>query len=227
MWRRPRTVSVLAYKSLVRKLLSKHGLRVPESTADMLTRTVTSCRRGWKPNARQAVTRQRLGGALTHAEALIRYTKKAPARAESTQTRSESLRDALNSLDAVVWLGVAVPRIDVPSLLDRLDTGSLEYDELTRLAQAITRTLSVDDGPTGRPMERSTAVVRAGCIAWFRAHRKDSYNTWSSDFSTGPLPRFLRDLLNCCWLYLSSQALYSATKDARRDIRNRHPRIAF
>jgi hypothetical protein len=226
MWRRPRPFSGSAYKTLIRKLLSKHGLRVPEGTIEMLTKTLISCRRGWQPTTGQDDTRQRLRMALVHAEALRRYIKKPPERPTSIATRSESLRAALDGLDAVVWLAVSVPPIDVSSLLDRLDTDGLDGEELTRLLQAIDYALAANGKRTGRPVERATSVVRAGCIAWFRAGRRDSYNTWSRDFAAEPLPSFLRDLLHCCWLDLSAEALYSATKAARRDIRNRYTQIA-
>jgi len=227
MWRRPRPESIRAYNKIVNKLLIRHALRVPESTTEMLTRAVMKCRRGGKPDAGRSQTRERLRSALSHAEALLRYSANPPTRGESIEKRSETLHDVLDSPDAIIWLGVAVPPVDVPNLLHRLDAGGLDADELIRLIQAINHTLSLDGARTGHPMERSTTVVRAGCIAWFQAHRKDSYNTWSGQqFADTPLAKFLRDLLNCCWLYLSDQALYSAAKAARRDIRNHYPRIA-
>ena len=221
IWRRARPASILTYKAIVKALLARHNLQVPENTSSMLVKTVMSSRRAKKLSGGRNPIREQLRTALTHVHALLRYTEKRPTRFDSIKKRSKTLREALDSPEAVVWLGVAVPAIDVPGLLHRLDVGTLNGDELTSLAQAIGNALSTDGARAGRPMERSTSVVRAGCIAWFRGHRKDSYNTWSQDFSNAPLAKFLRDLLSNCWLHLSDVALYSAAKTARRDLRNR------
>ncbi len=230
MWRRSWPISIWTYRDLVRQLLKRHRLHVPECTVAMLTNAVTSCRRGRRAPFTIAETRKRFGIALEEATVLSEYTRKPPSRRETFTNRVEKLRNELSSLEAIVWLETPMPR--VRSVIHNLRAGRvLNANELATLIESLTAALSSGGGRTGRPRAATTFVVRAGCIAWFRAGRRETYNTWRSegsgkDFANQPLGRFLRDLLNMCWLYLSDAALYSATTEARRSIRAHHPHIA-
>lgn len=134
------------------------------------------------------------------------------------------LRDALTGFDAIVWLAVPIPQ--VRSVLHRLKAGRrLDAAELTKLIDALDRTSSAPGARSGRPMELRTAVVRAGCIAWFRAGRKLS-RTWDplDERVVGPLASFVRDLLDICDLEMSDAALSSALQTALLHIQN-HPTL--
>lgn len=212
------TSAAQRYLPQVRELLDNHKLKVPLSTADMLAETVRKCHS--PPKQRMRRTRERFRTALTHARALLRYAQKPPTRSESVKKRFDKLRDALNGFDAIVWLSVPIPQIR--SVLHRIQAGRTpNTDELTRLIQALSKTTSAAGARSGRPMEQLTAVVRAGCITWFRAGRKLS-RTWDdvSEFVGGPLADFIRDLLTLCDLKMKEGALYSAIQAAVPYIEN-------
>lgn len=183
-----------------------------EATRTNLADTIGRCRRSSKPSVQQ--TRKRLRTALTHAQALLLYTQKRPTHADSVEKRTKKLHDALNGFDIVIWLEVPISR--VRSILSRLKAGkTLGADELTRLVRAINDTLSTAGARTGRPMKRSTVVVRAGCVAWLRAGRNPS-RSWNDAKScaTGKLAAFLRDLFHACDMRVADTALYSAIGEA-------------
>ena len=210
------------YWLIVDVLLEKHKIEATQAIRNLFAENIRRCRRGSIPGVRQ--TRERLRKALTHAQALRRYAEKAPTRADSIEKRSKKLREALNRLDALIWLEVPSPQ--VRSILHRLKTsGSLSADELTRPIQALDSTLSVKGARTGRPMELVTNVVRAGCIAWFRAGRKLSF-FWNDveECTGGSLAAFARALLNICALKMSEPALYSALRNAVPYIKS-HPNL--
>jgi hypothetical protein len=190
----------------VKALLTKHDLTLPEETAEITVETIAKeivkCRvsepRPTKQKDKKKSPRDRLLVARRHAKKLLKYTESPPSHAESIPKRSMSLHKALDDWGPVISLASATPRVHVPRLLDRLQARGLSKRELAGLVQALGSLLSKDGRSTGRPREETARVIRAGCIAWLRAGRSESY--WQSEEGplTGPLPEFVRDLFSLC-----------------------------
>lgn len=209
----------------VAALLRKHKLKnVPQSTAEMLVKTIVKSHRlkprPKKTKGKEPSPRERLKVARTHATKLLKYANTGASHANSIAKQSDWLSSALDHWDAVIWLALANPPVDVPELLNKPVHGS---DALIGLVRSLDAALSTNNGTrTGRPVEKVTLIVRAGCIAWIRAGRKRGYR-WDQVAAAvvGPLPRFIRDLLSLCAVASSNRrlrptdaALHSALKVA-------------
>jgi len=213
----------------VTSLLGKHGLTVPVGTTEMIIKTIAKCRwlksRTKKQKGKELSPRERLKVARTHATKLLKYANTGSSHANSVAKRSESLRKALEDVDAVIWLAVANPPVDVPELLNEQ---VLDSDALTRLIRSLDAALSTKNGArTGRPVGKLSRIVCAGCITWIRAGRKRGYR-WDHVTAAllGPLPEFIRDLLSLCAgsnmrLRPTDVPLHTALKDCKSDLAQR------
>lgn len=191
------------YLPVAEELAKSHKLKVPASTIETLATAIMKCRtlepRPKKQKGEEPSPRERLETALTHARKLLEYTERNASHGNSISTRSESLRDALDDSNAVIWLAVASPPIDVPLLVDRLKSYTLNKDELTKLVSSLDSTLSRDSERTGRPTEMLARIIRAGCDAWLKSNPKKSF-MWNDKLGCleGSLPPFIRGLLSAC-----------------------------
>ncbi|MGO9592270.1 MAG: hypothetical protein ACLQFT_20615 [Steroidobacteraceae bacterium] len=209
--------SLSAYIPTAKTLLDQHGLTLPDGTVEMLAKTIQKCSilepRPKKQKGKDASPRERLRVALTHARKLFQYTERRPSHSTSIPNRIDSLCDALNHLDAVVWLGVASPPVDVTSFIEQLKNSDLaeNRDELSKLIQSLKNVLSAAGERSGRPIARRALVVRAGCIAWLRAGKDvpDRY-WWLNKMKEEPLTDFICDLLKTCKVTMPAKAMYSA-----------------
>lgn len=184
----------------VKALFRKHKLTAPDETAEMIVKTIM---KSWlkpkpkKQKGKQPSPRERLRTALTHATKLLEYTDTPPSHGNSIAKRSERLRKALGHGDAVIWLAVATPQVDVSKLLSKLD---FDRTTLTKLVRALSAALSDKSGArTGRPRGELSRIVQAGCIAWLKAGRRAVYK-WDRGTGclVGQLPKFIRDLVFLC-----------------------------
>jgi hypothetical protein len=218
-----------SYVPCARGLLLRHKLTVPDRTVEMIAKTIADSRK-LESRAKPGLSpRARIKKALTHAAKLLEYTQRGTAEDQrlrrSISRRSSSLAQALSNLGVVVWLATATTPIDVVAVLERLKGGRPSKDELTRLIATLESVLPASGKP-GRPREDTTHVLRGACIAWLRAGRADKC-TWDVDSETvkGPLAAFARDLLNCCRLVPSDNAIYCALRYALRDCQGSLRRI--
>ena len=197
-------------------------MNVPQGTAEMLVKTIVKSHRlnpkTKKMKAKEPSPRERLKVARTHATKLLKYANTGSSHPNSIAKRSDRLYLALDHLDAVIWLALAYPSVDVPEVLNK---PVLDSDELTDLIRSIDAALSTNNGArTGRPVEKVCRIVRAGCIAWIRAGRKRGYR-WDDAAAglVGPLPELIRDLFSLCagpqnTIHLTDAALHSQLKAA-------------
>jgi hypothetical protein len=217
-----------AHVSCARELLARHGLTVPDSTTEMIAKTIAKRYKLGSRQKKELSPRERLRKAHTHAVKLLEYTERGTKDSRlcaSISTRSASLFGALNDLGVVIRLATATS-LDVVGILGRLESGGLSKDELTRLIPALRSALPASGRP-GRPREDTAHVLRGACIAWLRAGRAQKY-TWDevSGRLKGPLAAFARDLLDCCQLEApSDNALYCTIRVALRDCQGAIRRI--
>jgi hypothetical protein len=194
------------YLPLSCELFKKHRLTVPERTAEMIAKTIMHCRvlelRAKKEKGEELSPRERLKKARTHAAKLLEYAARRPSQADSIFKRSNSLYKALDDWGPLIWLATAAPPVNVSDLLDRLQAGGLNKNQLRALVRALDKTLSEstkDRRRTGRPTELLSYVIRGGVIAWHRADAATSYFCDPYDGRlTGLLPKFMRDLISYC-----------------------------
>lgn len=193
------------YRPVADGLLAAHGLSIGSDARDMLAGTIMQSRETSDEKDAASAPTKSLQAAKVHARALLAYaTTKPPTRPDSIRTRSAKLRAALlNRLVAVV-LALADDdgtSLNLAELADSLERGDPNAQSLSVLLGRLDR---VQLGPTdwqrsGRPWGRAKLIVRAGCIAWKYAGQSGSYS-WreAEEVIAGPLPRFLRDLIDCC-----------------------------
>lgn len=189
------------YKPIAEALLRRHHLCVDDDTRDMLAKNIMHDRElpaSGVASGNSPIPALRV--ALTHAEKLLQYNDKPPARIESVSLRSQKLAEALRANGLVSWeLALARPKFNPRKLLNQLDRGEPKRSELRRLLA----TLAAIDPEnrrwkTGRPWAPFTRIVRGGCIAWLGAGRpiRPKWNT-DSEVLSGPFAEFVRDLIAC------------------------------
>jgi hypothetical protein len=207
-------------------LLAKHRLEVPPGVAVMLTKTVLKCRvlkRRPKQMGTKLPRRKRMQSALKHARKLLEYKRSKPSHPGSVPSQARWLYDSLSDAEVVMWLALARPCIDVPTLLARAAPTGPGRRKLSELVRALEFYLSQEGKRTGRPKGRYAAVVTGGCIAWVRAGKKLSPE-WNAKkkHPRGPLVSFVRDLLMQCGVKMTEIALGSALYVAIPDVERRH-----
>lgn len=195
------------YRPVADALLRSHGLSVPSATRDMLANTIMHKRELSRQEPRRRRSRSPLPGlrtARTHAARLIEYAAHPPTRNTSIPLHCTKLAAAVRG-NNVAGMTLAMKGVDTSALLDSLGAGNITTGTLRRLVRMIDKIEKQHEwerkkgAGIGRPWAAHTVVIRAGCIAWQRAGRRIGYQ-WNDDTATltGPLPKFLRDLIECC-----------------------------
>jgi hypothetical protein len=236
--------ALVTYERVARCLLNKHGLRVPLNTAEMLAKTIRRHRDPSLPRYKSAAAED-IERARAAAKWLCKYTEQRVFHPGSIPTQCAKMRAALDSPVVTMSLAINQPSVDwarlfseLPSTADipikkQVESIRRVKHRLEDLVRALDGLLSVARKPTGRPPnEVLRDVVRAGCIAWHRAGRNESYNNWdisekgiptdeqgnpTAPVLRGPLIYFLRLLLAWCKVEAGDVALHSAIKAARAD----------
>ena len=195
------------YLSIADALLGAHGLHVSYSIRYMVAECINCNRelpasKDWVPGSRSALPALRT--ARTHAVWLIKYAAHPPTHNKSTPLHCAKLAAAVRG-NQIVGMTLDMEGIDPSALLDSLDAGNITTDTLRRLVRTIDKIEEQHDlerkngTGIGRPWAAHTVVIRTGCRAWQRAGHRIGYQ-WNdvTGTLTGPLPEFLRDLIECC-----------------------------
>lgn len=235
------------YKAITIELLRRHKLDVPEPTIEMLTKTICKCSilpakiRG---NSEFPYS-ERIAAAHGAAQRLLEYTKRRVSHPDSIRLQLRKLRDAIE--EPTIIAGIPVGIVHISNLLDELDSSVAHEPSVAKakaklrpfatklqiLIDALETIRSRGFSSTGAPRSRNASIVSAGCIAWRRAGRTDTYNNWETTNAPESLPpdnddcflrselvEFLIELFDACHTPISKTALHSAMKSCLPTIIN-------
>lgn len=222
----------------VQELLERHNLDslIPTTVVEALTEEVQkSLEREPRPKKSQTgeqAPRRRLLKALGHAGKLLEYKLRGITRANSFKARYASLNQELNHPDVRIFLAIPTPYRYLERLIQCADAGQMTSQQLRALMVFIKRALRPTGVRPGRPTQRRSVIVRAGCNAWRRSGRQ-LFRTWNpkTDHTDGAMADFIRDLLKLCCLPMTESALDSAIQKAIPEIERRlgagpdHPQL--
>lgn len=206
-----------AHADAIDALLRAHELQVPSDTLESLYKTR---RRYLQPDVTGKDTkrswRSELRSLLSNAERLRKYLTSSNPRRERLQARMDETHRLLNHSWMSLNFALTVPRLHVPTLLDRLESGRITADEVSSLIEAIRSDLEREQGRwLGRPRTDFADVVAIGCRAWVRSGRPVNWSYTDGKVS-GSLPIFLRELIACCGVKAKNDdALACSIKQAR------------
>jgi hypothetical protein len=208
-----------------KRLLDAHGLRVPDSTREMIAKTIMLAN-----HASEATDDSRAKGRTADAlslhdtrilaKRLHTYMSK---KRQRTYTNEEVIEQLARNLNDNAYrqarLIFARPSFDPANLLEQLARGTPEIEELQRLLDAI-NDLKTTKSKGGLEHSRAHTVVRGGFIAWTIAGRTETYTLDNHKrMLTGPLPAFLLDLGDLCgvWEDLTDSYLRSLIRRLKKD----------
>jgi len=151
--------------------------------------------------------RPRIKRAVNHCEALLRYSKKPPARKGSLPKRQQKLFDALSDFTFGVLLAVSQPPTDVHQILHAISEKTLQTSDLERLLLTLNQNLPGEH--TGRPKDEYARVLSSAVYVWCQADRKPKYSNYGGNLS-GPYIVYIKDVIKTAGLPpLSDEALHS------------------
>ncbi len=186
------------------RILKAHGVRVPDSTREMIAKTIMLANLAPKATDDSGAKGREADALSLHDTGILAgrlhlYMNEKRQRTYTNEEVAEQLARNLNDNEyRKARLIFARPSFNPENLLAQLARGMPEIEELEKLLDAIEdaeRTKSKG----GLEHSRAYTVVRGGFIAWSIAGRKETYTLdQHKDRLAGKLPAFLRDLGALC-----------------------------
>jgi hypothetical protein len=193
------------YGPVIDELLARFHLEIPASARDMLTGTLVFARCEATPRSEGSRSPvPSAAKALAHAEKVLGHMRKRPIRSASLPKRATSLRAALLGSEILALelsFHLKLQPDEYGDFLDALRNGKPDEAVLLQVIEALQQVSGPDRTwqSVGRPISRTTTLIRTACIAWIRAERPVRFS-WdeSAERLDGQLPDFIRGLLRCC-----------------------------